>query len=129
VKFLLDSNALIALLKGHDGFLANLTRHSPSDFSVSAIVWHELHYGAHKGSRTQHSLVRMQALSFEVVGFDREDAEASGQVRAHLAAAGSPIGPYDVLIAGQALARGLTLVTHDMREFQRVPGLRVEDWE
>jgi tRNA(fMet)-specific endonuclease VapC len=129
VRYLLDSNAVIALLKGHESFLARLKRHNPGDFGVPAIVWHELLYGAHKGSRTQESLSRVEALRFDVVEFDREDAEASGELRARLAAAGSPIGPYDVLIAGQALARGLTLVTHNMREFQRVSGLNVEDWE
>ena len=64
-----------------------------------------------------------------MVAFDTEDARASGRVRAALAASGRPIGAYDVLIAGQALARELTLVTHNTREFGRVEGLRVEDWE
>jgi len=67
-------------------------------------------------------------LQFEVVEFDREDARQAGELRAALAAAGTPIGPY-VLIAGQALARSLILVTHNTGEFQRVPGLRFEDWE
>ena len=66
-------------------------------------------------------------MQFEVLDFDREDARQAGELRARLAAAGTPIG--DVLIAGQALARGLTLVTHNTGEFQRVPGLRIEDWE
>ena len=71
----------------------------------------------------------MDGLRFEVAAFEREDARAVGAVRAALAAAGAGIGPYDVLIAGQALARRVTLVTHDLREFGRVEGLRVEDWE
>jgi len=64
-----------------------------------------------------------------VAAFEREDARAAGAVRAALATAGAEIGPYDVLIAGQALARGAVLVTHNVREFGRVEGLRVEDWE
>ena len=64
-----------------------------------------------------------------MLGFDKEDAQAAGKVRAMLAASGTPIGPYDVLIAGQALARGLVLVTHNVGEFSRVAGLQVEDWE
>ena len=68
-------------------------------------------------------------LRFEVLEFDREDALHSGQLRAELALSGTPIGPYDVLIAGQAIARGLTLITHNLREFQRAPGLQVDDWE
>ena len=129
MKFLLDSNAVIALLKGHAGFLARLRRHQPQDFGIPAIVAHELFYGAYKGQRTAENLAQVEALPFEVLDFDREDAREAGELRARLAASGTPIGPYDVLIAGQALARALTLVTHNTREFQRVPGLRTEDWE
>jgi tRNA(fMet)-specific endonuclease VapC len=129
VRFLLDSNAIIALMKGHKGFLARLKRYRPADFGLPAIVAHELYYGAHKGQRVAENLARVEALQFEVVDFDREDARMAGELRARLAAAGTPIGPYDVLIAGQALARDLALVTHNVREFRRVPGLGIEDWE
>lgn len=129
MKFLLDSNAVIALMKGHSGFLTRLRQHQPRDFGIPAIVAHELFYGAYKGQRTAENLARVDALQFEVLDFDREDARQAGELRAQLAAAGTPIGAYDVLIAGQALARGLTLVTHNTGEFQRVPGLRIEDWE
>ncbi|MFJ1260290.1 PIN domain-containing protein [Cupriavidus sp. CuC1] len=64
-----------------------------------------------------------------MLDFDREDARHAGELRAALAAVGTPTGPYDVLTAGQARARALTLITHNTREFQRVAGLRVEDWE
>ncbi len=63
-----------------------------------------------------------------MIPFDKEDAIAAGNIRATLALAGTPIGPFDTLIAGQALCRGLTLVTANTREFSRVEGLRVEDW-
>lgn len=129
MKFLLDSNAVIALMKGHSGFLTRLRQHQPRDFGIPAIVAHELFYGAYKGQRTAENLARVDALQFEVLDFDREDARQAGELRAQLAAAGTPIGAYDVLIAGQALARGLTLGTHNTGEFQRVPGLRIEDWE
>ncbi len=129
MRFLLDSNAVIALLKGHSGFLDRLRQHQPRDFGIPAIVAHELFYGAYKGQRTAENLARVDALQFEVLEFDREDARQAGELRAKLAAAGTPIGPYDVLIAGQALARALILVTHNTREFQRVPGLRTQDWE
>ena len=129
MKFLLDSNAVIALMKGHSGFLTRLRQHQPQDFAISAIVAHELFYGAYKGQRTAENLARVDALRFQVLDFDREDARQAGELRARLAAAGTSIGSYDVLIAGQALARALTLVTHNTREFQRVPGLRIEDWE
>ena len=129
MKYLLDSNAVIALMKGHSGFLARLRQHQPQDFGISAIVAHELFYGANKGQRTAENLARIEALRFETLDFDREDARHAGAIRAELAAAGTPIGPYDVLIAGQAIARDLMLITHNVREFQRVPSLRFEDWE
>jgi tRNA(fMet)-specific endonuclease VapC len=129
VKFLLDSNAVIALLKGHAGFLARLRQYQPADFGIPAIVAHELFYGAYKGQRTPENLARIEGLAFEVLEFDREDARAAGELRAKLALAGTPIGPYDVLIAGQAVARALILITHNRGEFQRVPGLQMEDWE
>ena len=129
MRFLLDSNALIALLKGQERFLKRLRQYQPQDFGIPAIVAHELYYGAYKGQRTPENLARVAGLQFEVLEFDREDARAAGELRASLAAMGTPIGPYDVLIAGQAVARTLILVTHNTSEFQRVPGLQIEDWE
>jgi tRNA(fMet)-specific endonuclease VapC len=129
VKFLLDSNAVIALMKGNPGFLGRLRQHQPQDFGLPAIVVHELFYGANKGLRIAQNVARVEALQFQTVEFDREDARQAGEIRAKLAAAGTSIGPYDVLIAGQALARALTLITHNTREFQRVPGLVMADWE
>ena len=129
MKFLLDGNAVIAMLKGHAPMLERLRRHRPDDFGIPAIVMHELVFGACNSRRAADNLARIDALPFEVVAFGREDAERAGAIRAHLAAAGTPIGPYDVLIAGQALARGLAVVTHNTREFRRVPGLAGEDWE
>jgi tRNA(fMet)-specific endonuclease VapC len=96
---------------------------------VSAVVIHELYYGAFKSQRVEKNVARVDALRFSVLEFDEEDARQAGQIRAHLASKGTPIGPYDVLIAGQARARELTLVTHNTSEFQRVPGLKVEDWK
>ena len=128
MKFLLDTSALIALLKGHEGFLKRLRQYLPQDFGIPAIVVHELYFGAYEGQRMAENLARVGGLQFEVLEFDGEDARAAGELRASLAAAGTPFGPYDVLIAGQALARALTLVTHNTAEFKRVPGLQIEDW-
>jgi tRNA(fMet)-specific endonuclease VapC len=129
VKYLLDANAVIALLKGHAGFIAHIKRQSPSDVGVPSIVAHELFYGAYRSQRVAENLARVEALQFEALDFDREDARQAGQIRAAMTLSGTPIGPYDVLIAGQALARDLTLVTHNLREFKRIGGLKVEDWE
>lgn len=129
MKYLLDANAVIALMKGNDAFLATLRKHSPQDFAISAIVAHELFYGAYKSLRTSENLARIDALQFQILEFDQDDARKAGEIRAMLNAAGTPIGPYDVLIAGQAVSRDLTLITHNFKEFGRIAGLRIEDWE
>lgn len=128
MKYLLDANAVIAMLKGEPTMLERLRAHLPSDFGLPAIVAHELFYGAYKSQRAAANVARIEALQFEVVPFDAEDAQHAGEIRAQLAAVGTPIGPYDVLIAGQARARNLILVTHNIREFARVAQLTVEDW-
>jgi tRNA(fMet)-specific endonuclease VapC len=95
---------------------------------LSSVVAYELYYGAFKSQRRSENRERLDAIRFEVLPFDKEDATMAGQVRATLAAAGSPISPYDVLIAGQAKARNLILVTDNVREFERVRDLRLENW-
>ena len=90
---------------------------------------HELYYGAFKSQRTDRNVNLIDALRFAVLEFDKDEARQAGQICALLAARGTPIGPYDVLIAGQALPRDLTPVTRNTGEFHRVPGLRAEDWE
>lgn len=129
MKYLLDTNAVIAVLKGDSSVLARLREHLPTDFGLPSIVAHELYYGAYKSQRPAENLARLAALQFEVVTFDAEDAQHAGEIRAQLAAVGTPIGPYDALIAGQARARQLVLVTHNVGEFARVDELRVEDWQ
>lgn len=129
MRFLLDTNAVIAVLKAHSAFIARMTQYQPGDFALPSIVAHELYYGAFEGQRVAENLARVEALQFPVLEFDHEDARRAGMVRAQLADAGTPIGPYDVLIAGQALSRDMTLVTRNLPEFRRVADLRLEDWE
>ena len=130
MRYLLDANAVIALLNDTTSPIARrVRRYAPRDIGVSAIVIHELYYGAFKSQRVEKNVARVDALQFPVLEFDHEDARQAGEVRALLASKGTPIGPYDLLIAGQAKARKLTLVTHNTTEFQRVSGLRVEDWK
>jgi tRNA(fMet)-specific endonuclease VapC len=90
---------------------------------------HELYFGAYNSARVQANLERIQALRFDIVDFDQEDARVSGEVRASLKRIGTPIGPLDTLIAGQALARGFTVITRNSGEFSRVTGLAHENWE
>ncbi len=130
MRYLLDANAVIALLHDTTSPIARrICRYAPRDVGISAVVLHELYYGAFESQRVEKNLARVGALQFPVREFDREDARRAGEIRAHLASKGTPIGPYDVLIAGQAKARKLTLVTHNTTEFQRVPSLKVEDWK
>ena len=98
---------------------------------VPTIVIFELEYGVAKSSIPERNAQRLQRFlqdPIEVLDFSLEDAKAAGHIRARLEASKQPIGPYDTLIAGQALARGLTLVTTNHREFARVDDLKWEDW-
>ena len=129
MKYLLDSNTVIPLLNGRNPKVTAAVLGRPAEeLCVSSMVMHELFYGAYKGARVEISLRSIQELQFAVLPFDVDDAQEAGRVRAQLATQGQIIGPYDLLIAGQALRRGLTVVTGNLREFERVPGLRCEDW-
>lgn len=130
MRVLLDSTAVIALLNDPAGRVSRRVRqHAPIDIGLSAIVLQELYFGAFKSQRRERNLALVDDLRLEVVAFDQDDARHAGEIRATLAAQGIPIGGFDVLIAGQARARDLTLVTRNLREFRRVEGLRIEDWE
>lgn len=130
MRYLLDANAVIALLNNSTSRLArHARRENRGEIAISAIVAHELFYGAFRSRRTTQNIALLDALALTVLEFDKEDARQAGQVRAFLANKGTPIGPYDVLIAGQAMARSMVLVTHNSGEFGRVPGLRIEDWQ
>jgi tRNA(fMet)-specific endonuclease VapC len=130
MRYLLDANVIIGLLNDAGSKLAQRARRErPADIAISAIVAHELFYGAFKSGRATHNVALVDSLQLAVLEFDKEDARQAGEIRAALASRGTPIGPYDVLIAGQAKARNLTLVTHNTDEFGRVRGLRLEDWQ
>ncbi len=98
---------------------------------LSSIVLFELRYGVEKSQRRDENDARLKQFlqgPFEILPFDAADAEVAGRLCAELAAAGTPIGAYDTLIAGQARRHGATLVTANAREFERVSGLVIEDW-
>ena len=99
--------------------------------AVSSIVAFELWYGVARSARQAENAKRLAAFfagPFELLAFDSEDARSAGEIRAELQAAGTPIGAYDLLIAGQALCRRLTLVTANAAEFARIRGLKWKDW-
>jgi tRNA(fMet)-specific endonuclease VapC len=131
MAWLLDTNAVIALVaRRSDALLRRVETAEPGTLAVSSIVAHELYFGAYRSQKIEFNLETLRLLFADLVilELDREDARTAGAIRATLARQGTPIGPYDVLIAGQARARGLTLVTNNLSEFQRVDGLEIEDW-
>ena len=129
--YLLDTNICIYLLKNRYPYLTQkLLEHNPSDFMISVVTVFELEYGAaksHWGERTRSNLALFLA-PFTILPFNDADAMAAGKLRAYLEQAGTPIGPYDLQIASQAISRNLTIITHNTSEFSRVPGLQLEDW-
>lgn len=128
---LLDTNAVIALLtRRSDALLGRVEAAAPGSLAVSSIVTHELYYGAYRSQKVAFNLETLRLLfaDLAILDLDREDARVAGEIRADLARLGTPIGPYDVLIAGQARARNLTLITNNTDEFARVPGLQLQDW-
>lgn len=129
MKFLLDTNAVIAILNKKSNFIAKLKQYRPADFGIPAIVLFELYYGAEKSQRTEENLANIERLPFEIVPFSAIDARLYGKIRADLEKIGKPIGAYDVQIAAQAKSRNLTLITHNVKEFQRVDDLAIQDWE
>jgi len=134
IEYTLDTNACIALINGSSVTVRSRFKRALDDRSVvcvSTVVLHELWYGVSKSARRDHNTERVQTFlsgPIEILPFDDADARAAGEVRALLEQAGTPIGAYDALIAGQAVRRGITLVTANVREFARVDGLMREDW-
>jgi len=111
-------------------FARRLFSKSPGEVSVSAITVYELTVGCEKSQARERLLKKVNAFldPFTKLAFSVEDASRAALVRADLERIGAPIGSYDILLAGQALARDLTLVTNNLREFRRVKGLKLEVW-
>jgi tRNA(fMet)-specific endonuclease VapC len=130
MKFLLDTNICIYALKQHPGVLAKLLAQSRADVALSVITEAELRTGAAKSTSAAKTLRLLENFlrPLRIVDFVSDDAVAYASVRARLERAGTPIGPLDTLIAAQAVARKLVLVSNNEREFRRVSGLRVENW-
>lgn len=130
----LDTNAVITIFNQRGSRVEARLRtalKAGNPVAISALVLFELGYGAAKGARTERNLDRIKdflAAPIQVLPFDDEDAGQAGEIRAALERAGTPVGAYDILIAAQARRRGALLVTANMSEFTRVPGLKTEDW-
>jgi tRNA(fMet)-specific endonuclease VapC len=130
MMFVLDTNTLIYFFKGMGRVAERLLAQSPQDIGIPAVVLYELEVGIARSTspqKRQKQLAEMLAV-VTVLPFGTAEARAAAAIRAALEGAGTPIGPYDVLIAATALANRDILVTHNVREFGRVPGLQIEDW-
>lgn len=129
--FLLDTNICVLLMKNkYPAATRKLLSSDPSEIAVSSVTLFELEYGAAKSQwpEKNRNNVKLFLAPFTIVPFDGNDAVAAGEIRCLLEKAGTPIGPYDLQIAAQGLARGYTVVTHNTGEFSRVPNLKIVNW-
>lgn len=130
LRYMLDTNICIYTIKNKPQVVREAFNRHYGQLAISSVTLMELVYGAEKSAAPERNLAVVEgfAARLEVLDYDHLGAAHTAQLRAELARAGTPIGPYDQMIAGHARARGLVLVTNNLREFTRVPGLRVEDW-
>jgi tRNA(fMet)-specific endonuclease VapC len=134
MDYLLDTNACIAVINGSPAPVRDHMRKaidSGAQVFISSIVLFELWYGVGKSARPQANAQRVEAFlsgPVTVLAFIDSDSRVARSIRAALEVSGKPIGAYDLLIAGQAIARELVLVTTNLKEFSRVKGLKWEDW-
>ena len=131
MKVLLDTNICIYMIKNKPPAVRKrFEALVPGSIFVSAVTVAELRYGVEKSAAKEKNALALESflLPLEIVAFDYESALVYGKIRADLERQGMPIGGMEMLITAQALAHNFTLVTHNLREFQRVQGLRCESW-
>ncbi|MBK1621053.1 VapC toxin family PIN domain ribonuclease [Lamprobacter modestohalophilus] len=131
MKYLLDTCTVSDFVKGKPKVLTRVKATPPALIAISTLTRMEVAFGLHlKPARARELTPVLEAFfaSITTLPFALGDAQAAASVRADLKARGRPIGPYDVLIGATALARGLTMVTSNTDEFERIRGLRLEDW-
>ena len=129
MKYMLDTNICIYTIKNRPEAVRARFVEYLGQMCVSSIVASELHYGAAKSGISRHlEDVNSLLARLAIRPFDEMCAERAGAIRALLNRQGKPIGPYDLLIAAHAMTLNLTLVTNNLREFERIPGLLLENW-
>ena len=128
--YVLDTNTVIYFFKGRGNVSVKMLQMPPKDIAIPIIVLYELEVGIAKSTSPQKRIRQLTTLvsTVTVLPFGLEEARSAAQIRADLEKQGQPIGPYDTLIAGTALANQATLVTHNVEEFGRIKQLSVEDW-
>jgi|SRR5262249_47931508 len=130
LQYMLDTNVCIYVIKNHPADLREKFNRLAEQLCISSITLGELHYGAEKSTRPVENLDAINKFSacLEVLAFGPKAAAHYGQIRADLERGGTPCGPHDVQIAGHARSEGLVVVTNNIREFSRMPGVRAENW-
>jgi len=131
MRYLLDTNAWADFLnQRYPSVTERIRSADPDDLAMSTVVLAELRYGADKSQNRVRNHARIDVIAREAprLDFDAAAAEAFGRLRSSLERRGAPIGPYDMLIASQAISRDLILVTDNVDEFGRIAGLRLENW-
>jgi tRNA(fMet)-specific endonuclease VapC len=130
LKYMLDTDTVIYTIKNRPPTVREIFKKHSGQICVSTVTLSELIYGAEKSAQPQRNLNDIEGMMarLDVLTFDESAAANCGQIRAELAGKGTPIGPYDVMIAGHARSKGLILVSKNNREFTRVSGLRIENW-
>ena len=127
---LLDTDTCIGVLRQKPGMVQRLGQLPPAEIAVSMVTVYELFCGVEKAQDPANERQKVERFISVIaeLPLDRTSAQTAARIRAELERLGTPIGPYDLLIAGQALANGFTLVTNNTSEFQRVAGLKLESW-
>ncbi|SCA56315.1 tRNA(fMet)-specific endonuclease VapC [Candidatus Terasakiella magnetica] len=130
LRYMLDTNICIFVIKNRPQHMRAVFNEQAHHMCVSSITIAELMYGAEKSQQKEKNIrvVEDFAARLDIVDFDEEAATHYGEIRSTLEKKGTPIGPYDLMLAGHARSKGLVMVTNNMREFSRVEGLRLEDW-
>ena len=130
LTYMLDTNICIHVMKAYPPALREKFNAVAEQLCISSITLAELHYGAEKSARRAENLMAIEhfVARLEVLPFAARAAAHYGQVRAELERAGTPCGPHDMQIGGHARSEGLIVVTNNLREFARMPGLRAENW-
>ena len=130
LKYLLDTNIAIYTIKNRPAEVREAFKAHDGQMCISSVTLMELVYGAEASQAVERNLRVIEgfAARLDVLPYDDAAAAHTGQLRAELKKIGRPIGPYDEMIAGHARSRGLVVVTNNLRHFQAVPGIRVENW-
>ncbi len=131
MQYLLDTNICIYLIKKHPPkVIEHFRQHLPRDVAISVITLFELEYGVEKSRYRQRSKAALTKflMSLQLVNLDRSSAAEAAAIRAQLEKKGTPIGPYDLLIAGIARSKGIILVTNNTKEFERIDDLYLDNW-